>query len=234
MSRVQMETGRASFDPSRRQLLFGGGMLATSAAATVLTPRARETALPRGGLERAIPRTLGPWRFVSSSGLVLPPADENEKRTYDAVLTRSYAHPDGGPQVMLLIAYGGGQTGILTVHRPEACYPAQGFAISGRRSVPVPIAPGRTVDGVFLSAKSDLRNEQLLYWTRIDESFPETWAAEHLAVIRANLMRRLPDGVLVRMSVISPEIDRSIKRLESFAGDLVEHVGAAGRRIMLG
>ena len=37
-------------DISRRQILFGGAMVATSVAATVLTPRARETALPAGGL----------------------------------------------------------------------------------------------------------------------------------------------------------------------------------------
>jgi EpsI family protein len=222
------------FDLSRRHVLFGGAMLATSAVATVMTPRARETALPPGGLEQAIPKALGPWTFVSASGLVLPPPDTTEKRTYDQVLTRSYAHPDGGPRVMLLIAYGGGQTGVLTVHRPEACYPAQGYAMSGREIVPVPIRPGQTVDSVFWSASSDVRREQLLYWTRIDRSFPKSWAEEHVAVIRSNMMRRLPDGVLVRMSIISGEAEPSIKRLERFAADMVAHVGPAGRRILLG
>lgn len=221
-------------DVSRRQILFGGAMLATSAAAIALTPRARETALPPGGLESAIPRELGPWRFASASGLVLPPRDITEKRVYDQVLTRSYSHPDGGPEVMLLIAYGGGQTGVLTVHRPEACYPAQGYSLSGRETVPVPIGPGREVAGVFWSAQSVLRSEQLLYWTRIDRSFPTSWAQEQVAVIGSNLMRRLPDGVLVRMSILSGEAAPSIKRLEMFATDLVAHVGPAGRRIMLG
>jgi EpsI family protein len=221
-------------DISRRQILFGGAMVATSIAATVLTPRARETALPAGGLERAIPRTLGPWRFVSASGLVLPPRDMTENRVYDQVLTRSYAHPDGGPEVMLLIAYGGGQTGVLTVHRPEACYPAQGFTMSGRETVPVPVAPGRDVTGIFWSAESDVRIEQILYWTRVDQYFPETWAAEHVAVIRSNLARRLPDGVLVRMSIASGEAADSLKRLEMFASDLVANVGPAGHRILLG
>lgn len=209
-------------------------MLATAVTATALTPRARETALPPGGLERAIPRTLGAWRFVSASGLVLPPRDMTENRVYDQVLTRSYAHPDGGPEVMLLIAYGGGQTGVLTVHRPEACYPSQGFKLSGRETVPVPVAPGRDVTGIFWSAESDVRIEQLLYWTRVDHYFPETWAAEHVAVIRSNLARRLPDGVLVRMSIASAEPAGSLKRLEMFASDMVANVGPAGRRILLG
>lgn len=224
----------ASLDASRRQILFGGAMLATSAAAIALTPRARETSLPPGGLNRAIPRQLGQWRFVSASGLVLPPQDLTEKRTYDQVLTRTYSHPDGGLDVMLLIAYGGGQTGVLTIHRPEACYPAQGITLSGRQTVQVPIAPGRDVTGIFWSGESDIRSEQLLYWTRIDHFFPETWAAEHIAVISSNLARRLPDGVLVRMSVLSNDTASSIKRLKMFALDIVAHVGPAGRRIMLG
>jgi EpsI family protein len=227
-------TDATSQEVSRRHILFGGAMLATSIVAATLTPRARETALPSGGLEAAIPKQLGPWRYVSTGGIVLPPQDTIEERTYDQVLTRSYAHRDGGPAVMLLIAYGGGQTGVLTVHRPEACYPAQGFAMSGREIVPVPVVPGRAVNGVFWSAESDVRHEQLLYWTRIDESFPETWAQEHVAVIRSNMMRRLPDGVLVRMSVISNDAAPSIKRLERFAADMVANVGPAGRRILLG
>ena len=58
---------------SRRQLVFGGVMLATSVTAIALTPRASETALPDGALERSIPKQIGPWRLETTSGLVLPP-----------------------------------------------------------------------------------------------------------------------------------------------------------------
>ena len=167
-------------------------------------------------------------------GLCCHRRDSAEKLIYDQVLTRSYAHPDGGPNVMLLIAYGGGQTGVLTVHRPEACYPAQGYTLSGRQTVQVPIGPGREAAGVFWSAKSVLRDEQLLYWTRVDQYFPDSWAAEQIAVIRSNLARRLPDGVLVRMSVSSSDAASSIQRLETFARDLVTFVGPSARHIMLG
>lgn len=221
-------------DPTRRQFVLGGALLATAATSVVLTPHTRAQALPPNGLEAAIPKRLGAWTFVTASGLVLPPRDETETMTYDQVLTRVYATEDGDPPVMLMIAYGGGQTGIFQVHRPEACYPAQGFQLRDRQSVPIPIGHQRAVNATFWSAQSDVRNEQLLYWTRIGSYFPESWAAEHVAIIRSNLAMQLPDGVLVRMSVLSGDPAAAVARLEIFARALVAGVGPMGRLVMLG
>ncbi len=223
----------APIDPARRQFLFGGALIATSALAVALTPRAGPPLLRPEGLEAAIPHTLGAWRFVGASGLVLPPPDETEVRTYDQVLTRVYTDGDG-PPVMLLVAYGGGQTGLFAVHRPEACYPAQGYRLQGREGVRLPVASGRSVPGTFWTAESDIRTEQLLYWTRIGRDFPKSWAAEHVAVVRNNLARRLPDGVLVRMSMLSNDPAASLVRLEAFARALTGRVGPLGRRVLLG
>ena len=234
MSPADTLLNEGPIDPARRQFLFGGAMIATGGAAVALTPRAGTPLLAKGGLERSIPLRLGGWRFVSASGLVLPPPDETEVRTYDQVLTRVYTDESGGPTVMLLIAYGGGQTGLFEVHRPEACYPAQGYRLSGREKLAVPIGRGRAVTGTFWSAESDVRTEQLLYWTRIGSDFPETWAGEHVAVVRNNLARRLPDGVLVRMSMLSNDPAAAIPRLEGFARALVGAAGGIGRRVMLG
>lgn len=217
----------------RREMLMGGAMLATAAAATTLVPKPAFAPLRPGQLEAAIPQTLGAWRFVRSSGLVLPPQDETEARTYDQVLTRVYDDGGGAP-VMLLIAYGGGQSGLFVVHRPEACYPAQGFQLSGRAEVPIPVGPARAVSGTFWSASSDVRTEQMLYWTRIGDAFPRSWAAEHVALVRNNLSLVLPDGVLVRMSILSSDPLASKERLDLFARALVAGVGPLGRRVLLG
>ena len=221
-------------DTSRRQILIGGALLATAATAVALTPHTREPALAPGQLERVIPKAFGPWRFVSASGLVLPPEDETEARVYDQVLTRVYAQDDQGPNVMLLIAYGGGQTGIFEVHRPEACYPAQGYQLSGMATIPLVLGDGRQIEARFWSAQSDVKNEQLLYWTRVGEYFPRSWFEEHLVTVRTNLARRLPDGVLVRMSTQSNDRNEAIARLESFAHTLVDHLGPAARRALIG
>jgi len=221
-------------DPTRRQFLFGGGMVATSAAAYALTPRTREAAIAPGQLEQVIPKRLGPWNFVTASGLVIPPPDETDQRSYDQVLTRVYSRPGDALPVMLLIAYGGGQSGLFIVHRPEACYPAQGYALSDPATMDLELMRGRRVLGTAWSAHSALRDEQLLYWTRIGNQFPRSWAAEHLAIASKNLVGRLPDGVLVRMSVPSSDRDAAMGTLKDFARVLVDRIGVVGRRVILG
>jgi EpsI family protein len=228
-----MSTGTPLFQPGRRELLIGGAMLATASAATVLVPRSIVAPLQPGELERIIPRDFGGWRFVTSSGLVLPPQDETEARTYDQVLTRVYS--DGqGPPVMLLIAYGGGQSGLFVIHRPEACYPAQGYRLRDKAEIQFPIGPASAVTGTFWSAVSDVRSEQLLYWTRIGDDFPQSWAAEQVTLVRNNLSLVLPDGVLVRMSMVTIDPAAAQKRLAIFARALVAGVRPLGRRVLLG
>jgi len=220
-------------DLSRRQLVFGGAMALTAAVAVAAAPHAGPPILEPGGLEKSIPTKVGDWTFTSSSGLVLPPQDENEKRVYDQVLTRVYTAPNA-PPVMLLIAFGGGQTGLFEIHRPEACYPSQGYSLSDHVSVPLKMDKALTVPAVFWTAKGALRTEQLMYWTRIGDSFPVTWLDSKIAVVSSNLRRTLPDGALVRMSTISDEGPESLAALQNFAKNLVSSVDATGLRVLLG
>lgn len=220
-------------DPSRRQLLFGGAMLATAGIATWAVPRNRSDMVPRGSLERGIPKQIGRWSLRPASDFVLPPSDELSTRIYDDLLTRTYVSPSG-QSIMLLIAYGGGQTGIFQVHRPEACYPANGLKVSPKRSVEVPVGGNRTIGSGFMTATGYQRIEQLLYWTRVGDFFPESWAAEHVAVVRSNLVGHLPDGVLVRLSILSDDVEGSLATLEGFAMELVTTASRLGRRIILG
>ena len=158
----------------RRQLLFGAGMMVTAVISHLAVPQVGKALLGPAGLDPIIPNQFPPWRSVESPGFVLPPADETEARVYDQVLTRTYAG-DGGDPMMLLIAFGGGQTGILEIHPPEACYPAQGYAIGNRHEFDLDIAQ-RHVPAVACTATNDSRSEQLLSWTRIGDAFPRDWA----------------------------------------------------------
>jgi len=227
------ETDPAEPGVSRRELLYGAAMLAASAAAYAAKPVAGPPIVGVGGLEKAIPDRIGHWRRATSSGLVLPPRDETEIRTYDQVLGRVYTSA-AGPPVMLLIAFGAGQTGLFEIHRPEACYPAQGYTMSDREAVQVAIAGRAPVPAIFWTANSDVRIEQLLYWTRVGHYFPQNWAETQLAVVSSNLVRQLPDGILVRMSTISPDRAESLTELAHFARALVHSLGPPGRHLLLG
>lgn len=216
----------------RRQFLFGGALLALTAAAVVLKPRRSFDPPPEKFLDGAVPQVIGGWRYVTASGLIVPPEDELSSRLYDQVLTRVYENADG-LQLGLLIAYGSAQNASLQLHRPENCYPPQGFTLGPRRAVPLPL--GRTAGTAsYLEAQRDGTTEQVLYWTRIDQTFTTDNAGDRGALVAANLRGYLPDGVLVRLSTRTADAGAALERLRDFNERMLAGVSGAGRRLLLG
>jgi EpsI family protein len=196
-------------------------------------PRAPEMAIGDGELDKIVPYTIGPWQFETVSGLVLPPPDELAEKLYSQQLTRTYVAP-GLPAVMLLIAYGGSQDGMLQLHRPEFCYPAGGFSLSESRILDVSIGHGQMIPVRRFTAVSMARVEQLLYWTRIGDTLPVSWAAQRWAVVENNLAGIVPDGALIRLSTLSAAPDDADRLLERFAAAMIAAVGPRGRRLLIG
>ena len=159
---------------------------------------------------------------MTTDGLVLPPQDELSAKLYEQVLTRMY-QADRRPPIALLIAYGGAQNADLQLHRPDECYPAQGFSISGKRHVPVAWGE-QTISATMLTGARFDRTEQVLYWSRIARLFPEEARDERRAIISENLAGRMPDGALVRLS----------EQMRGFAHALAGGLGPTGRRILMG
>ena len=216
---------------SRRQTLIGGSFVAAAAAGLMLKPRRSENMLGSAKLDALAPATFAGWRFNTASGLVLPPADQLRDKLYSQLLTRVYVR-EGAPPVMLLIAYSGAQDGTVQVHRPEVCYPASGFRLTRIAEHVVPLAPGLNVPSRAITATSDARSEQLIYWTRLGNHFPTRWSEQRTAVIAENFAGVIPDGVLVRMSVSGD--GNGAPFLDSFARDFYAAVGQRMRRVLVG
>ena len=180
-----------------------------------------------------MPRRIGAWRFDTASGLVLPPADQLRDSIYSQLLTRTYVRDDAtGAGVMLLIAYSGAQDGTVQVHRPEVCYPASGYRLTRLEPHGIPLARGVSVPGRAIVAETEVRREQLIYWTRLGSHFPTRWADQHLAVAQENFAGVIPDGVLVRVS--STGAGDQVPLLDGFARDLFGVVGPRMRQVLLG
>ena len=223
---------RAAIAPvDRRQFVLGGALLATAAGAIALKPRRVVSPLQDGMLDRAIPKTIGPYKFVTASGLVLPPNDEITEQIYDQVLTRVYA-ADGLLPIMLLIAYGSAQDYTLQAHLPEVCYPSSGYTLTALDRVPTTVRNGVRSTATMLTAERPDRIEQVFYWIRIGDRFPASLTQLRLAVIMANLAGQLPDGILVRVSTLSPDGAVASPQLQTFNRLLVESVGPLGRRLL--
>lgn len=215
----------------RRETLIGGAFLAAAIAGFALKPRRTENLLGTAKLDDLVPKAIGPWRFDSASGLVLPPADQLRDAIYSQLLTRTYVHGNMG-SVMLLIAYSGAQDGTVQIHRPEVCYPASGYRLTRVAQHELSLAPGIAVPARAITAETEVRREQLIYWTRLGRHFPTRWIEQRTAVAAENFAGTIPDGVLVRVSSTGPGDQLPV--LDGFARALLGAVGLRMRQVLLG
>jgi EpsI family protein len=219
---------------TRRQIILGGAALATAGVAWARTPRISTAMIDPKKIEAIVPLKVGGWSYETKSGLVLPPPDQLAAQLYDQVVTRVYGSDTDLP-VMLLIAYGSSQDGMLQVHRPEVCYPASGYTLSETRDIAIPLPPGKaSIPARAFTAVGQQRTEQLIYWTRVGTRFPRSWTEQRLAVVKDNLRGMIPDGVLVRISTVSDNVPDSRALLERFAAQLVETAPALGKALLIG
>ncbi|RZM06752.1 MAG: EpsI family protein, partial [Sphingomonas sp.] len=215
--------------------MLGGLFVATAAVTFARLPREKIIAVDRQGFAGAIPTRAGAWAQADDAGFVLPPEDERAAASvYEDQLTRSYMSAAADAPVMLLIAYDRGQSGLLMIHRPESCYPGSGFQITDMRDVVVPLRPGLTANAKFLSTQRDARIEQVLYWTRLGNDFPSSWDEQRHDLALQNLRGQIPDGALVRMSMIDPDADKALATMRSFAATLYRAAPRNGRALLAG
>lgn len=215
----------------RRRLLLGAGFAATAGLAAAVTPRRHEATIGGARLTALIPAAVGPWRFTPGGSLIVP---EDGQRTsfYDQVLTRTYAAP-GLPEIMLLVAYGAAQSGMMKVHRPEVCYASAGFTINDVSHPMIRLRDGEVPATLFLARRQD-RDEQVLYWTRISDTFPRSLNDQRLAVLERGLTGVIPDGVLVRFSTLAGDVTAGRAAMAGFARALVAGAAGGERSLLVG
>lgn len=217
----------------RRAFLVGGAMVAAAGAAAARIPQPNKPPINTEKFKAMVPDAVGNWRFAQTSGLVLPPEDALSARLYDNLVTRSYTNP-AGQVMMLLIAYKNYQNGVLQIHRPEICYPAGGYQLSPTTPTEIAIGPGRMMPANAFSAMGGERDEQVLYWTRIGDLFPVRWREQRVAVLRANLARINPDGLLARVSMVNRDMAGSLPLMTAFITDMRAASPPALRSLLFG
>ncbi|MBV9528631.1 exosortase C-terminal domain/associated protein EpsI [Sphingomonas sp.] len=223
----------APIDPGRRELLLGGTLLVTAAAAGVVRFRSVDVqSTARPALGQMIPNRVGDWVRQPFADILIPVGETGEDKTYDDLFTGYYADV-GGAGIMLLIAYGSAQVGDTELHRPEVCYPAAGFRLKRWPDVTLDFA-GKQVRAAVTTASAPERIEQMLYWSRLGHDFPTTSLAQRWSILRQMLRGAVPDGVLVRMSTINGDREEGLAILEQFAGDLMMSAPPALRTMLVG
>ena len=217
---------------SRREVVAGIGMLCAAGAAVARRPDKKLDYLGDLKLEKVIPNHIGPWKFVTASGVVVPPTDQMILTLYSQLLTRVY--DDGKTPIWLLIAYSADQTGFLQVHRPEFCYTAAGYSLSNFAPHRISLDPTGSITANSLTAVRDDISEKLVYWTRIGHHMPLSWAQQKLTVAEENLQGFIPDAALIRISTRGVDEATALEAIDRFARAMVNAVPQPLRRAFVG
>jgi EpsI family protein len=168
-----------------------------------------------------IPAAFGDWRIDPTVEAVAPAPDvqANLDRLYRQIVSRTYVN-GAGERVMLMVAYGGDQSDALKAHRQEACYAAQGFAIQDLHHGRLAVA-GRDIPVTQMRAIRGERSEPVTYWFTMGDRVV-LGRAERLRVQLENgLARRIPDGMLVRISNLSGDARGAYATHRSFVAAML-------------
>jgi EpsI family protein len=211
-------------------------MFIAVALSVVLTP----TRMIAGGralepLETLIPLEFGEWAIdpVASAIVVANPQQTTVlEKIYADTLSRTYVNKRG-ERIMLSVAYGSDQSDSMQVHKPEVCYPAQGFAISYVRRGILEVADF-DIPVSRLKAVQGSRRELVTYWIRVGDRAVNAGVAQKVAQLGYGLAGYVPDGLLFRVSSIGSDDEAEFKLHAAFAGELLANVSEDHRVRLVG
>jgi EpsI family protein len=227
---------------NRLQVVLVSIALLTSAIlAEVLAPRelmARSGALD---LETAIPRQFGTWTLAPNiqpltpsdpEGVVDP--DAKNGPIYSQEVGRSYVDRSGN-LVMLMVAYGPVQNYRLKAHRPEMCYTAAGFRISGKHGEELNYSKGQQpLKLTRLVAEREARFEPISYWMRVGNEIATGVVDRQIIRLKYGLRGIIPDGALIRISTVGLSQEMSFKVQDQFIHDFLDAVAPQDRKFFTG
>lgn len=213
-----------------KNLLLLSLMVASAALASVMRPTASlADERPTIDLAAMVPGEFGDWKEQLNVAvqIVDPEQQATIEEIYTQTLTRNYVHADGY-RVMLSIAYGKNQSDNLQLHKPEVCYPAQGFKLESLERVPLNLLD-QSISTTRLETHLGQRFEPVTYWTVVGDHITTTGVNKKLTEMRYGLRGRVPDGMLVRVSSIDRDSPRAHRIQAEFAAAMVAAIAPEHR-----
>lgn len=218
-------------------LKFTAAVMAALMCGAALTGyAARPSSKKAGGivLESAVPKSFGEWKELPDLGtqVVNPQTKDLLDKLYSQILSRTYVNK-AGYRIMLSVAYGDDQRGGLQAHRPEVCYPAQGFKVGKIDDGGLATSFG-TIEVRRMTTTLGNRDEPVTYWLTVGDQVIKTTFDKRLAEIRLGLTGQIPDGLLFRVSSIDKDAAHAFTMQQKFTADILGAVPADIRRQLSG
>lgn len=184
---------------------------------------------PPINLATMVPKQFGDWHEDINvvAQVINPQQQETLSKIYSQTLSRTYVNSNGY-RIMLSIAYGKNQSDSLQLHKPEVCYPAQGFSLKklthgslhlGNRNIPV----------TRLLTQLGKRIEPVTYWTVVGDHIVTSGINKKLTEIEYAVDGRIPDGMLIRFSSIDSSASVAYDEQERFANAFMLGIATAQR-----
>lgn len=191
---------------------------------------------PKVDLQVLFPRQFGQWQ-VDTTIIPIQPAPDLQKvldETYDSTLARTYRN-SAGERIMLSVAYGRNQHEGMNTHRPEICYPGQGFPIvAGTPRTEFFELFDRRFVVTKLTAAIKSRNEPITYWLIVGDTVTTYGFKHKLVALQYGLRGSIPDGMLVRISSIDPLDAKAHEVQKRFITEMLAFMPENARQIVLG
>lgn len=208
----------------------------TAAAAYHFTPHLMLADLQPVKLETMIPEQFGEWRMVPVSGEIIssPEQDEFIKSIYSQVLTRTYID-NAGNHIMLSIAYTRDQSDNSGTqsHKPEICYPAQGFSIRKSSQGAFNTDFGNISVRQLITEHID-RVEPLSYWTMVGTVLVQGNLQTKLAQMSYGFRNIIADGMIFRISMVDSDFVASYQTQQKFITALLRALSDEKRTRLAG
>jgi EpsI family protein len=216
-------------------VLASVAMVAAALLAYVLTPhRLMARTHDVFDIDARVPHAFGEWAALPGLQAIKPPPDGLEAEIYNQEVARGYVDKEGHA-VMLMIAYGDGQSDRLQLHHPEVCYTAQGFRVTKPVTTNFNWSPtAKPVPVTRLVATREGRIEPISYWMRIGYDVTNSNWARNALKLQYGLRGWIPDGALFRVSTLGVPEDISAQVQEKFIRDLLNSVPPDTRAFMIG
>ncbi|TXD80330.1 EpsI family protein, partial [Mitsuaria sp. TWR114] len=137
------------------------------------------------------------------------------------------------------LAWGERQRQDVKVHRPEVCYPAQGFALRRVEAGPPIATEGRARPVPTTELLAEARGggfEAVRYWIRIGDNYGGDGLGARWYILNEGLAGRIPDGILVRASQRLAQASAapgSQRLMARFLAELVAAVPAPSRGMLV-
>ncbi|WP_028449238.1 exosortase-associated protein EpsI, B-type [Chitinibacter tainanensis] len=217
------------------QSFFALIMIGAAVAAFFLTPTKRMADEKNINLENLIPSAFGGWKALpqeNSSIVQAPDVEKTLSKLYTGLLMRTYVNASG-ERMMLAIAYGPDQRDNIgkQVHKPEICYPAQGFIIKNPKSGHIQIAQSEVPVRRMVASYGE-RVEPLTYWLTIGNKAVNNNKDFKLNQVRYGLAGWVADGMIVRVSTIDNNVEAAYEKQAYFLSALLLAMPADKRKYL--